>query len=513
MKKQLTIELSPFDEESELIKRVTKKIGIKNADGLKIKIAKKSIDARHKSDIKIIYNVIVSDENEKLPEKVYERLTTARSVAVVGAGPAGLFCALTLARHGIKPIVFERGERVEERTKMVNAFFDGGELNTSSNVQFGEGGAGAFSDGKLNTQVNSPVIKEVLQDFVKFGAPSDILYLSKPHIGSDNLPEVVKNIRNEIISLGGEFYFSTKINSLVQKNGCACGVKTEDGRVFDADSVVLAIGHSARDTFFSLHALGIFMEQKEFAVGVRVEQLQSRINLERYGEKFANAKSLPPADYKLVSHPSTRGVFTFCMCPGGVVVPAASEEGETVVNGMSNYKRDGINANSAVICQVVKKDFLSDSPLAGVMLQREIERKTFLAAGDYKAPVQLALDFINGVPTKCLNGVLPTYRRGFEFFTLEKLFPEAVSENLKAGLFDMDKKLNGFASDGAVLTGSETRTSSPVRITRNEYFESVSLKNLYPCGEGCGYAGGIASAAADGVKVAEAVFNKLRKLL
>ena len=201
------------------------------------------------------------------------------------------------------------------------------------------------------------------------------------------------------------------------------------------------------------------------------------------------------------------------MCPGGVVVPAASEEGKTVVNGMSNYKRDGINANSAVICQVLKQDFLSDSPLAGVMLQREIERKTFLAAGDYKAPVQLASDFINGVPTKCLNGVLPTYRRGFEFFTLEKLFPEVVVENLKAGLFDMDKKLKGFASDGAVLTGSETRTSSPVRITRNENFESVSLKNLYPCGEGCGYAGGIASAAADGVKVAEAVFNKLRNIL
>ncbi len=510
MKKTLTVELSPFDDESLLLKRATKKLGIKNADGLKIKIEKKSIDARHKSNVKIIYSVTVFDEEEKKQEKIYEKLPVERTVAVVGAGPAGLFCALTLARHGVKPIVFERGERVEDRTKTVNAFFDGGELNTSSNVQFGEGGAGAFSDGKLNTQVNSPVIKEVLEDFVKFGAPKDILYLSKPHIGSDNLPNVVKNIRNEIILLGGEFHFSTKISSLVIKNGYACGVKTDDGQVFETNSVVLAIGHSSRDTFFSLLSSGVFMEQKEFAVGVRVEQLQSVINKERYGEKFAGAKGLPPADYKLVSHPSERGVFTFCMCPGGVVVPAASEEGETVVNGMSNYMRDGVNANSAVVCQVKKEDFQNDSPLAGVMLQREIERKTYLAAGDYKAPVQLAEDFVNGAVTKGLKGVLPTYRRGFEFFTLEKLFPEVIAENLKAGLCDMDKKLSGFASRGAVLSGSETRTSSPVRITRDENFESVNVKNLYPCGEGCGYAGGISSAAADGVKVAEAVFNKLR---
>ena len=511
MRKTLTLELSPYDAESSLLIRAAKKLGISSLDGLKLKIEKKSIDARHRSNIKIIYSVTVFDKEDAVETKVYEKLPSSRTVVVVGCGPAGLFCALTLARHGIKPLVFEQGESVEYRTKSVTAFFEGGNLNTSSNVQFGEGGAGAFSDGKLNTQVNSPVIKDVLKDFVTFGVPNDILYLSKPHIGSDNLPKVVKNIRNEVISLGGQFYFSTKVSSLLLKNGCVSGVKTQDGKIFEADSVVLAIGHSSRDTFFTLNALGVYMEQKEFAVGLRVEQLQSVINKERYGEKFSSLKTLPPADYKLVSHPLERGVFTFCMCPGGVVVPAASEEGETVVNGMSNYSRDGINANSAVICQVKKEDFSSDSPLAGVVLQREIERKTYLSVGDYKAPVQLASDFISGTPSKALNGVLPTYSRGFDFFMLENLFPNVIAENLKAGLFDMDKKLNGFASNGAVLSGAETRTSSPVRITRDENFESVNVKNLYPCGEGCGYAGGIASASADGVKVAEAIFAKLRR--
>ena len=326
-------------------------------------------------------------------------------------------------------------------------------------------------------------------------------------MGSDRLKGVVKNMRNHIIELGGKFLFDTLVTDFVIKNGRVVGVKA-NGVVIDADYVVLAIGHSARDTYKTLFNAGVTMEQKDFAVGFRVEQLQSVINEQRYG-KFAGFKTLPPADYKLVSHPTDRGVFTFCMCPGGHVVPSVSEEGYLAVNGMSDYLRDGVNANSAVIAQVTKKDFEGNSPLCGIEFQREIERKAFLLGGsNYSAPVMLCEDFISGSAPKSIKGVLPTYRRGFVVKSLESLYSKSITESLKAGLYDMDKKIKGFASNGAVLTGVETRTSAPVRILRDETLQSVSVKNLYPCGEGAGYAGGIMSAAIDGIRVANAIISK-----
>lgn len=499
MKDLITVELKLDEDENLLRERVAKKAGLRGRD-FKFTVVKKSIDARKKNDIKFVYNVVLGEKEPRSPEK---KAAHKRSAIVVGAGPAGLFCALTLARAGVKPIVFERGESVDKRSKTVRSFFDGGELNEESNVQFGEGGAGAFSDGKLNTQVNNEVIDGVLSDFVYFGAPEDVGYLSKPHVGSDNLPKVVKNIRKEIEHFGGEFLFNRKADDLIIENGVIKGVASQ-GEKFFADYVVLAIGHSARDTFSMLDGRGVFMEGKDFAVGFRIEQLQETINKDRYG-KFFNNQKLGAADYKLVSHASERATFTFCMCPGGQVIAAASEKGLLCVNGMSNYARDMINANSAVICQVGTKDF-GGGALGGVKFQKRIERAAFeLGGGDYRAPVQLAEDFICGRKSDELRGVEPSYPRGVKLTDLSKLYPSIVTTALKSGLKEMDARLQGFASSGAVLTGVETRSSSPVRVTRTEKFESVNVKRLYPCGEGCGYAGGITSAAADGVKVARAI--------
>ena len=496
----VTVELTPFDNEAEAFSRGAKLLRV---DKSKVKIVKKSIDARHKNNIKIIYQL------DKLVEEptVYPRVETNSKAVVVGAGPAGLFAALTLIRSGVSVTVIERGSSVENRSKIVDTFKAGGAHCAECNVLFGEGGAGTFSDGKLNTGVNNRLIGGVLKDFVSFGAPQDILYLSKPHIGSDKLKSVVKNMRNHIIDLGGTFLFDRLVTDFVVRNGRIVGVITKDG-VIEADHVILAIGHSARDTYKTLFDKGVKMEQKDFAVGFRVEQLQSVINEQRYG-KFAGFNTLPPADYKLVSHASDRGVFTFCMCPGGEVVPSVSEEGYLAVNGMSDYLRDGKNANSAVIAQVTKRDFENDNPLAGIAFQRMIEKRAYILGGEnYHAPVMLCDDFIKGATPKAIKGVLPTYRRGFVVKSLENLYPKSITESLKAGLYDMDKKIKGFASNGAVLTGVETRTSAPVRILRDESLQSVSVKGLYPCGEGAGYAGGIMSAALDGIRVANAIILK-----
>ncbi len=505
------IKLSIGTSEAELISIATKKLGRKPTY---FAIKKKSLDARNKSDLKYIYTIEFSDElppeNPALARLPKNRLPKSH-VAVIGSGPAGLFCALRLIERGIAPIVIERGACVEEREKDISAFIETKTLNPQSNVQFGEGGAGTFSDGKLNTQTHSPINREVLKTFVRFGAPEEILWLNKPHIGSDNLKKVVKNMREYILANGGNVYFNTRMTDIRIKDGKAQSitVKNADGvQEIEVSALVLAIGHSARDTFELLRKRGLKMTAKDFAVGVRIEHLQSAIGFSQYGASFTK---LPAADYKLVSHASERAAFTFCMCPGGFVMPAASEAGGVVTNGMSNYARNETNANAALIAQVYKSDFGQDfekNPLAGVDFQRAIERKAFeIGGGDYRAPVQLVGDFLKDRTSEKFGKVTPTYAAGTTFAELGAVLPSSITQTLKSAILDMDKRLKGFADPEAVLTAAETRTSSPVRIERGEDMQSVSAKGLYPCGEGAGYAGGITSSAADGIRTAEAIYG------
>ncbi len=508
------IKLPVGKDESELVKLAEKKLG-KKVKYFAIK--KKSIDARNKNDVRLVYTIEFSDCEQAKKIESIERLAARKlpqnPVLVVGSGPAGLFCALRLLQRGIKPIVIERGAPVEEREKDIQAFIATKRLNTNSNVQFGEGGAGTFSDGKLNTQTHSLFNKEVLETFVRFGAPQEILWLSKPHIGSDRLKTVVQNIRRFILEQGGQVRFHTQLTDIkVQENTLqSITLQTPSGEeTITPSALVLAIGHSARDTFEILAKRGVKMTAKDFAVGVRIEHLQDKIGLSQYGKAYS---LLPAADYKLVSHASERAAFTFCMCPGGFVMPAASEVGGVVTNGMSNYARNERNANAALIAQVSKTEFGQDpsqNPLAGIEYQRRIERAAYEAGGNnYQAPVTLVGDFLRGKTSATFGEVLPTYAIGTTFADFSDILPAPIIQTLQAAIVDMDKRLKGFACPDAVLTAAETRTSSPVRIERDSAtLQSLSTANVYPCGEGAGYAGGITSSAADGLRIADAIFSR-----
>lgn len=502
--------------ENEVIEYGFKKFNINKSDVLNAVISKKSIDARKKDDVHYTYSIDldVKDENKykkldkvkrlELPPIRVNRVSNARPV-IVGAGPAGLFAALTFVQNGIKPIVIEQGKPVEDRIKDVEEFKKTGRLNTMSNVQFGEGGAGTFSDGKLTTGINSPYCKKVLQEFVNFGAPSQILYLSKPHIGTDNLVNIVRNMRNYIISQGGEFLFNEKVTDFEFTNNKITAVYCS--KKIETDSVVLAIGHSSRDTFEKLYEKGVNMEQKDFSVGVRVEHLQSEINKAQYGT--ITKLKLPPAEYKLAYHsPNGHSCYTFCMCPGGQVVASSSEENTIVTNGMSNFLRDGKNANSALLVGITPEDYEGTSPLSGMYFQKDLEEKAFkLGGSNYNAPAQRVEDFINNKSSNHIGIVEPSYKPGVTLCNLNDLFPDFVNQTLKEGLIHFDTKLKGFSHPDSILTGVETRTSSPVRILRNDNLVS-NIDGLYPCGEGAGYAGGIMTAAVDGIKCAIKILEK-----
>ncbi len=430
---------------------------------------------------------------------------------IVGMGPAGLFCALVLSRAGFNPIIFERGKCVEERTVDVEHFWNGAPLNTESNVQFGEGGAGAFSDGKLNTLVkgSKDIHRFVLSEFVRFGASEEIMYSAKPHVGTDVLYTVIKNMREEIIKNGGEVHFSSKVKRFISKDGKLTGLVYEhDGQEFEieCDKVCLAIGHSSRDTFRELQVENIFMQPKPFAVGVRMEHPQSMINISQYGEE-ADFSKLPVAPYKLTAKAANdRSVYSFCMCPGGYVVNASSEKKRLAINGMSYAKRDGVNANAAIVVNVSPEDFTKcggNDIFCGMQFQERLEESAYMLAGG-KIPVQTYGDFIANRTTTALGDIAPCTKGAYDLANLRGIFPDFINEALISAIPQFGRKIKGFDRADALMLGVESRTSSPIRIVRDETLQS-SIKGIYPCGEGAGYAGGITSAAIDGIRVAEAI--------
>ena len=495
-----------------------------------VKLAKKSVDARKKSDVHFIISLdIEADGEQKLLKSLKNAVKAERyeySVpkaekpgkrpVIVGFGPAGMFAALVLAMAGAEPIVLERGGDVDSRCRAVEEFRSTGRLDTECNIQFGEGGAGTFSDGKLTTGIKDKRIGWVLERLVEFGAPEEILVLAKPHIGTDMLRNVVKALRERVISLGGEVRFEARF----------CGFSTDNGHIASAeyeqagerhtvltDNIILATGHSARDVFELMYSQEISLSQKNFAVGVRIEHRREDIDKAMYGD-FAGHPALKAADYKLVAHlPNGRTLYTFCMCPGGEVVAASSEEGRLAVNGMSCFARDAENSNSALLVNIDTSDYGSDHPLAGMWFQRELEEKAFIAGGgDYSAPAVTVGDFLGGNIPSGQGSVRPSYRPGVRYVSPEEYLPDFAVQSLKLGIPEMGRKIKGFDSPDALLTGIESRSSSPVRIERGEDMQSVSLAGLFPCGEGAGYAGGIVSAAVDGMKCAEAVCKRFNEI-
>lgn len=501
--------------DDELFEKIYKKYKINKNDVTEKRIIKKSIDARNKADIFYNYSVELECKNENKiknvqivkkeePFKIIVNRKSSKRPVIIGAGPAGLFSALTLAQNGIKPIIIEQGKTVDERKKDVEEFQKTGKLNTLSNVQFGEGGAGTFSDGKLTSGIHNPLCKIVLKEFYNFGAPEQILYINKPHIGTDNLINIIRNMRNEIIKLGGEFLFNEKVTDFEFENSKVTAVIC--GKRIETDTVILAIGHSARSTFEKLYEKGVKMEKKNFSIGVRIEHKQSMINKSQYGE--ITKLKLPPAEYKMAYHGENRSCYTFCMCPGGTVIASSSEPETIVTNGMSVYARNGENANSAVLVNVTPNDFKGESPLEGMYFQKDLEQKAFkLGGSNYNAPIQRFEDFENNVKSTHIGEIKPTYKPGVTLSNLNEILPDFISKTLVEGIKYFDKSIKGFAHPDAILTGVETRSSSPVQITRNENKQS-NIKGLYPCGEGAGYAGGIMSAAVDGIKCAIAVLTQ-----
>ncbi|WP_099190693.1 NAD(P)/FAD-dependent oxidoreductase [Tepidibacter mesophilus] len=522
-----------IDEDIKNIEqKILKKLRIREEELIEYTIFKESIDARKRGKINFIYTVDVNvkQENNILkkiksndvrlsPQLQYNDVKMGNKElgerpVIIGMGPAGLFASLVLAQRGYNPIVLERGMDVDKRTKDVNLFWRTGKINEDSNVQFGEGGAGTFSDGKLTTRIKDLRCRKVLEELVISGAPDEILYSHKPHVGTDILKEVVKNMRQRIIELGGEVRFDSKVTDIKVENDSIVSVEVNNEYIIDTSIIILAIGHSARDTYEMLNNRNVKIIQKPFAIGARIEHPQVMINKSQYKE-FYDHPRLGAADYRLIYHTEKgRTTYTFCMCPGGSVIASSSSKGELVTNGMSEHSRNKENANSALLVNVGPEDFESDHPLEGVYFQQKYERLAFELGGkNYKAPVQLVGDFLNDTKSTQIKSVKPSYKPGYTLTDLRMCLPNFVVEAMKEGLVNLDKKLDGFALNDAVLTGVETRSSSPIRIVRDEYgFESVNISGLYPAGEGAGYAGGIVSAAVDGIKVAESIINKYRKI-
>lgn len=518
------------DNNQELRTKICKKINCNIQDIKEIKITKKSIDARNKPNLYYVYEVDIKIKNE---EKIFQRNKHDQDILlspkeeyilpkvgnqelksspiIIGSGPAGLFCAYLLAELGYNPLIIERGEPIEKRVETVEKFWKTGILNKESNVQFGEGGAGTFSDGKLNTLVKDKDyrMKKVFEIFIESGADPEILYIHNPHIGTDILRKVVTNMRNKIIQNGGKFLYNTCLTNLIIEDNQIKGIEINHQKILKSDIVVLAIGHSARDTFEMLLKNNINLEPKPFAIGLRVQHPQILINQNQYGQNYN--KILPPASYKLTYRASNnRGVYSFCMCPGGYVVNASSEEGRLAINGMSYHNRASTNANSAIVVTVSPEDY-GNNPLDGIDYQRRLEEKAY-KLGNGKIPIQLLKDFHNNVETTKLGNITPIFKGDYRYTNLNKLLPKEVTFALKEAFPNFDKRIKCFNQDDTILAGIESRTSSPVRIPRKENLESIAIKGLYPCGEGAGYAGGITTSAMDGLKVAENIIQTYNKL-
>jgi len=520
----------PFDHsEDDTVKAILNRLKISRQDLISYRVLKRSLDARKNRPLLRVYSFIIEVEDEValasiikksgnmsfVEDKEYQIPVLAKGdnlsrPLVIGTGPAGIFAGLILAEAGLDPILLERGKPVHLRSADVKDFWLRRSLSLESNVQFGEGGAGTFSDGKLRTRVKdkSQRTQKILSELVIAGAPEEILYDHKPHVGTANLVKVVVNIRKKIESLGGEYRFDSKVIELMIDKGAITGVKLDDGSELYSDVVVLAIGHSARDTFLMLHKSGIDLAPKPFSVGFRIEHPQKMIDRNQYG-KYAGHPKLGAAEYQLAFRTSTgRSVYSFCMCPGGFVIGSSSEENTVVTNGMSQYERAGANANSAIVAEIFPEDY-GQEPLGGFKFQRKWERNAFVMGGsNYDAPVQLVGDFLTGEAGSALAGVKPSYLPGYKLNDLRQALPTVLVQAILEALPIFDSKIPGFSMPEAVLTGIETRTSSPLRILRGEDFQSVSCEGLYPVGEGSGYAGGIMSSAIDGIKAAEKIIER-----